>query len=340
MIAGRAIGPEHAPSIIAELGVNHDGSLERARALVEAAQRAAADAIKLQWFEAERLLSRAALLAAYQRDAGAHDPRQMLRGLQLGHHAFAGLINYAHTLRLHAIVTVFSVELVETAARLPWDAFKTASPDIIHRPLIEALMATGRPLIISTGAATLEEVSQVTAWLGDHPHILMQCVSAYPTPDDEAALAGREALMRINPNALGYSDHTTAIDTGALAVAGGACVLEKHLTLDRSAAGPDHAMSLEPAQFAEYVRLARRAWRMRGPAVKQVLPIEQEVRRVSRQSLTTARPLAPGTVIEPSDLTIKRPGTGLAPHRLQQVIGRQTRCAVEADRPLTEDQIV
>jgi sialic acid synthase SpsE len=326
-------------SIIAEIGVNHDGSLDRALELVACARSAGADAVKLQWFEADRLLSRTALLAGYQRQSGAVDPREMLRGLELGAPEFATIVERAHALGLHAIVTVFSVELVAPAARLAWDAFKTASPDIVHRPLMDALMRTGRPLLVSTGAATLEEVAEVSRWLGHHPHVLMQCVSAYPTPDEQASLAGREAMLAVNPNALGYSDHTAAIDTGALAAAAGATVLEKHLTLDRAARGPDHDMSLEPAGFAEYVRLARRAARMRGEVVKRVLPIENDVRAVSRQSVTATRPLAPGHVIRDDDLTIKRPGTGLAPDRLRWLVGRAVRRPVDADTPLTEEHV-
>jgi N,N'-diacetyllegionaminate synthase len=335
----RQIGSAHPPYIIAEIGVNHDGSVERAIELVEAAKLAGADAIKLQLFETDRLLSRAAKLAAYQTQSGADDPFAMLRALELTIDQMSPVVAKTHELELHAIVTVFSVELVTEAQRLAWDAYKTASPDIINQPLIESLMSTGQPLLLSTGAATLEEIAQATAWLGNHPHLLMHCVSAYPTPDDFASLAARPSICEINPNALGYSDHTTCVDTGGLAVASGVRVLEKHLTHDRKARGPDHAASLDTLGFAEYVRLAHRAFRMLGEPRKRVLAIEEDVRQVSRQSITSTRSLDVGAVLQPGDLTIKRPGTGLPPHRFASILGRRLGRAVAADMPIVEDDL-
>jgi N,N'-diacetyllegionaminate synthase len=261
-IGTRQIGPDRPPFVVAELGVNHDGSVTRALELVDAARDAGADAVKVQWFDAGSLLSGAARLARYQAAAGAADPYDMLRALELSAGAFQQVIARAHAAGLAAIATVFSVSLVEPARALDFDAHKTASPDLINRPLIEALVAAGKPLLVSTGTASLDEVRTVTEWLGDHPHLLLQCVSGYPTPDECASLAGRAAMCRVNPNALGYSDHTTAVDTGGFAVASGACLLEKHLTYDRTAAGPDHAASLDPAGFRQYVELAHRAWRL------------------------------------------------------------------------------
>jgi sialic acid synthase SpsE len=338
-IGRREITRDAPPYVIAELGVNHDGSVERAMDLVRLAAAGGASAIKLQLFDADRLLSRASVLATYQAAAGESDPFDMLRRLQLTAPQMRPVIEQAHAHELEAIVTVFSVELVHEAERLSIDAFKTASPDIINRPLIERLMSTGKPLFLSTGAATIDEVREATGWLGVHPHVLMQCVSAYPAPDETASLAARHALSDINPNALGYSDHTTSIDTGALAVASGASVLEKHLTHDRSATGPDHAASLDGPGFAEYVRLVHRAWRMLGRREKSVLPIEADVRRLSRQSLTSARPIAAGHVITPADIAIKRPGVGLPPSLFHDIVGRRTVRSIDADMPIVEDDL-
>lgn len=333
-IGEREIQLGSEPYIIAELGVNHDGSLSRALELVEAAHHAGADAVKLQWFETDRLLSSAARLAQYQQQAGVNDPFAMLRGLELGPHEMQTIVESAHGLGLHTIVTVFSLELVGPADRLPWDAYKVASPDVINRPLIERLMSTGKPLLVSTGAADAQEIQSVTQWLGSHPHVLMQCVSAYPTPDESAALAGIRGLSDATSVLLGYSDHTTATDTGALAVAAGASILEKHLTLNRTGPGPDHATSLEPAQFAAYVRLAHRAHAMLGESGKRVLAIEQDVRSASRQSIVVTRRLDAGHVITRDDLTIKRPGIGIEPWRMDEIIGRRLARTVEADTPL------
>ena len=333
-IGEREIQLGSEPYIIAELGVNHDGSLSRALELVEAAHHAGADAVKLQWFETDRLLSSAARLAQYQQQAGVNDPFAMLRGLELGSHEMQTIVESAHGLGLHTIVTVFSLELVGPADRLPWDAYKVASPDVINRPLIERLMSTGKPLLVSTGAADTQEIQSVTQWLGSHPHVLMQCVSAYPTPDESAALAGIRGLSDATSVLLGYSDHTTATDTGALAVAAGASILEKHLTLNRTGPGPDHATSLEPAQFAAYMRLAHRAHAMLGESGKRVLPIEQDVRSASRQSIVVTRRLDADHVITRDDLTIKRPGIGIEPWRMDEIIGRRLARTVEADTPL------
>lgn len=355
-IANRQIGPGHLPYVIAELGVNHDGSPERALALTEAAARAGADAIKLQWFRAELLMSRGARLAAYQRDAGETDPVAMLRRLELPAEAISEIVRRAHALGLHAIVTVFSVELVEPAARLPWDAFKTASPDLVNRPLLDALMATGRPLIVSTGAAEAHEVERALEWLGPARGrlALLQCVSSYPTRAENAAVGAMEGLRAMFDGPVGYSDHTTQTDTGGLAAALGAAVLEKHLTLDRRAPGPDHAASLEPAELLAYAALARDegamlAWMEGrtprgedpriGPPVKRVLECERDVRRVSRQSITTRRALRAGQAVSREDLTIKRPGIGLEPWRLGEVAGRRLARDVEADVPLTEEDL-
>ena len=338
-IGSREITSAQPPYIIAELGVNHDGSVQRALELVHAAKTAGADAIKLQLFQTDRLLSRAAKLAAYQRQTGARDPFEMLRRLELSIDQMHSLAEAARTLNLHAIVTVFSVELVHEAQHARWDAYKTASPDLINRPLIESLKQTGMPLLLSAGAATLDEVRETTAWLGPYPHVLLQCVSAYPTPDECAALAGRAVMEMINPSAIGYSDHTTAVDTGALAVANGARVLEKHLTYDRGAYGPDHAASLDPEGFAEYVRLTHRAFRMCGEASKRVLEIESDVRAISRQSITANRDLPAGHALTRDDLAIKRPGTGISPAKLHNVIGRRVKRSIANDMPILEDDL-
>ncbi len=338
-VGDRCIGPDEPPYVIAELGVNHDGSLQRGLELVDAAHDAGADAIKLQWFEAGRLLSRSARLAGYQARSGAADPLGMLKALELRGEQLEPLVERAHGHGRHAIVTIYSVDLIEQARTLPFDAYKTASPDVVNRPLIEALITTARPLFVSTGTATLDEVRRVSTWLSDHPHVLLHCVSAYPTPDECAALAGRAAMEAIDPNALGYSDHTTALDTGALAVAAGARVLEKHLTHDRRAPGPDHAVSLDPQGFRQYVTLAHRAYWMLGPPRKEPLSIEADVREASRQSLTTTRDLPADHVLTAGDLTIKRPGTGIEPGRILETVGRSLARAVEADRPLAEDDL-
>lgn len=345
----RWIGPDHPVYIIAEIGVNHDGSEERARALVRASVEAGADAIKLQLFEADRLMSAGSSLATYQRAAGEQDPREMLRRLELSVDQMESIVALAHELGIHAIVTPFSTELIDLAERLPFDAYKTASPDIIHRPLLERLVATGKPLIISTGASELEEVERALGWLREAEHAsldrvaLLQCVSSYPTSMAQAALGGVQALARVFHGPVGYSDHTREVETGVLAVSIGAHVLEKHLTHNRNASGPDHSASLDPGDLKQYVHLVRHVPRelRHAPAAhpdptKRVLEIERDVRCVSRQSLVLTRDGRAGERLSPADLTVKRPGTGIPPFMLGQTIGRFLARDVRADLPLTD----
>jgi N-acetylneuraminate synthase/N,N'-diacetyllegionaminate synthase len=365
-IGTREISPDHPPYIIAELGVNHDGSPARALELVRLAAEAGADAIKLQLFEADRLMSKAARLAAYQRASGERDPMEMLRRLELSIDDMKPCVDLAHELDIHAIVSVFSVELVPVAERLPWDAYKTASPDIINKPLLEALAATGKPLIMSTGASTMEEVERAVAWLRPiHDRLaVLQCVSCYPTSFDQAELGGIRALASAFPTlSIGYSDHTPDDATGLEAVNHGARLLEKHLTHSRQAAGPDHRASLDATAFSVYVNTARLGSQMRSlitpdlplelrsamelvnepppgwTPTKRVLPIEHDVRTVSRQSLTTTRPLRAGHTLTRDDLTIKRPGTGLSPSELDATMGRVLVRSVEGDMPLRPEDL-
>jgi sialic acid synthase SpsE len=332
--------PGVKPLIIAELGVNHDGSPLRALELVDAAGAAGADAVKLQLFTARGLMSRASRLATYQSQAGEQDPWAMLARLELDAASMRLVVDRAHRAGMLAIVTVFSVQLVAEAEAIGFDAYKSASPDVIHRPLLEAMARTGKPLIVSTGASTLDEVARAVDWLAFARDriALLQCVSSYPTPQEHAELAGIVALRQAFGLPIGYSDHTPDAQTGAAAVAHGACILEKHFTLDRTLPGPDHAASLEPAVMKAYIAHARAAVTPpHQPAltpIKRILPIELDVRIVSRQSIVTRHDLPVGTRLASEHLTFKRPGTGLPPCAIEDVIGRTLARAVAGDTPI------
>lgn len=271
-IGDREIGLDHPPYVIAEIGVNHDGKVSRALELTDAAADAGADAVKLQYFETDRLMSKAAKLAAYQKNAGETDPIAMLRRLELTLDEMALVVNRAHERGIHAIVTVFSTELVEQAETLAWDAYKTASPDIVNKPLLERLAETGKPMIVSTGASTLDEVVRAVGWLDSVRDRLavLQCVSSYPAPD--AALGGIRAIAQATNLPVGYSDHTTHRRHADLPVCLGSCVLEKHITDDRTRHGPDHRASLPVWQLSEYVESANKGAAGRE-LVAQVLSI-------------------------------------------------------------------
>ncbi|MFG0331280.1 MAG: N-acetylneuraminate synthase family protein [Phycisphaerales bacterium] len=340
-IGSREISDSASPYVIAEIGVNHDGSAERAIELVDAAAAAGADAVKFQYFEAERLMGGAAPLADYQRNAGESNATEMLKRLELSLGDLESIVDHAHDQRLHAIVTIFNVELVVDATRLGWDAFKSASPDIIHLPLLEAISAPGRPVILSTGAATRDEIGWALSRFGS---AALHCISAYPTPDDEANLGGIAALRSLAQETrrsieVGYSDHTPSLDTGALAVAAGAVILEKHLTHDRHAPGPDHAASLEPDALRVYIEGARRAHRMLGVRELTVRPIEEDVRRVSRQSIVASRDLPAGHCLTRSDLTFRRPGDGIPPSEWGAIVGRSLQAPIPAGKPIRREDL-
>jgi sialic acid synthase SpsE len=362
-IGDRQLGPGFPPYVIAELGVNHDGSVERALELTREAHAAGADAIKLQLFRTDLLMSAAAKLAAYQKAAGETDPISMLRRLELSPVQMMPVLALARQLGIHAIVTVFSVELVAEAEEIArvhggWDAYKTASPDIIHRPLLDALAATGRPLIVSTGASTMDEVARAVDWLStprrERRLAVLQCVSSYPTPEEDAALGGISAIAGVLPGVpVGYSDHTASEVMGATAAAAGACILEKHFTYDRAARGPDHAASLDFAGLKRYIANVRAAFEQRKyctPAVspaaavaratdaparaKHVQDRERDVRTVSRQSIVSRRALPVGHRLVREDITFKRPGTGIPPFALADVLGAALVRPVSADMPI------
>lgn len=322
----RAIGPNQPVFVIAEIGVNHDGSVDRALELVDIARRAGADAVKLQIFRADQLMSKSAAFATYQKDrVDDADPAAMLRRYELPEADMVRIVRAIESAGMVPTGTPFSVEDVAVAARLGLGLIKIASPDVVNWVLLREAARLARPMLVSTGAATLDEVAEAVGWLNgwNAPFALLHCVSSYPVPNDQLNLSWIPDLATRFGVPVGYSDHSTEVLSGALAVAAGACVLERHLTYDKAAQGPDHAASSDPAEFAEYVRLARLAEQMRGQAPKRVLPIEQDVRTVSRQSLVAARPLTKGHPLTASDLKVQRPGTGLPPKLLPSLLGKR-----------------
>jgi N-acetylneuraminate synthase/N,N'-diacetyllegionaminate synthase len=328
---------DHGPTvlIVAELGVNHDGDSAQAETLIDAAANAGADAIKLQYFRADRLISADARLARYQTET-SDDPYTLLKARELSLATMEQLKIRAHRHGLGFIVTPFSLADVDELGELGIDAIKIASPDAINKPLLQKASVLAGPMLISTGTCDVDALHTAAGVLRAHAAggALLQCVSCYPTPSDQAALAGIGALREAFALPVGYSDHTASEHAGAWAIAAGACVLEKHLTLDRTATGPDHAASLDPAMFARYVEQARAAGQALGPTRKTPLVIEADVSDVARQSVCTTRHLPADHVIKRDDLTLKRPGTGIPAGELDQLINRTTRRPIEADRVL------
>jgi N,N'-diacetyllegionaminate synthase len=340
-IDGRIIGSGQRTLVIAEIGVNHDGSVERAIELVHHAADAGVDAVKLQIFQADTLVHPTTSFAEYQRDrVNEDDPTAMLRKYELSRDELRQVVDAIRELNLTPLATPFSPGDVAMIEELDLPAIKIASPDLVNHLLLARAAGSQRPMIVSTGAATIEEVGQAVQWLREWQaeFVLMHCVSSYPTPAYQAHLCWIEELAQFGIP-VGYSDHTTELLAGAMAVSAGACVVEKHLTYDCRAEGPDHSASANPTEFAEYVRLIRSAEALRGSNGKRVLEIERDVRTVSRQSLVLARDVRDGQVICISDLTVQRPGTGIAPAAVEAALGKTAKGSLRKGTLLQWDML-
>ncbi|MGA2231300.1 MAG: N-acetylneuraminate synthase family protein [Tepidisphaeraceae bacterium] len=331
-----SIGPKSPVLVIAEIGVNHDGSLAKALKLVRAAKKAGADAVKLQLFRADRLMHPSCDFAKYQKQRSSQKSAiEMLRQYELTDDQVRKIAAEVKSAGLWLLATPFSLGDLPLLESLNTPAIKIASPDLVNKPLLHAASKLGLPLLISTGAAEMLEIVLTHAWLASWkaPFALFHCISSYPTRLEDAHLSWIGELRDLFGVPVGFSDHTSETICGALAVAAGARLIEKHLTLDCRAPGPDHAASLDVPAFTEYVRLIRLAEASLGTPGKRVLPAERDVRRVSRQSLVIARPVAKGTVLGEADFTVQRPGTGVLAARIDEFVGKT------ATRALTPGQM-
>lgn len=342
-IGPRQTEPGHV-CLIAEAGVNHNGSVERALRMVEMARESGADAVKFQVFTAQALVQSGARTAAYQRQAsGQTDQNALLADLELTHEDFARIAAHCHDCGIEFLATPFDPLEVEFLVQLGVPAIKIASPDLTYRPLVRAAFATNLPVLLATGAAQTHEMDQTVTWFRelrtDDDLVLLHCVSAYPTPDSNANLRRVASLRERFGLPVGYSDHTRSLDAGGLAVALGACVVEKHFTLDRSLPGPDHAMSLAPADLTRYVAQVRRAQTLLGDGSLDHAPLERDVRRVARRSIVAVRDIPAGHNIEPEMLACKRPAGGIDPCHLDDILRRRTRCDVPAGTALSWEML-
>lgn len=328
-IESRSIGPAEPVWVIAEIGVNHDGSLDRALELVAHAKNAGADAVKLQVFSGEALMHPCALFAEYQKDrVQAADPVQMLKQYELTDAEMRRVVEAIREAGMSPLATPFSLGDVDRIVALDIRALKIASPDLVNRLLLERCLTTAMPLILSTGAATLSEIDRSTEWLDERSarYALLHCISSYPTEACDANLSWIARLGQRYSVPIGFSDHTTDAISGALAVMAGACIVEKHLTYDTAARGPDHSASMDPVQFAKYVQDIRRAEILRGSGDRRVLDCERDVRSVSRQSFVAARDIPEGETISRADLITQRPAVGILAGDLDRVLNsRSTR---------------
>lgn len=362
--------------VIAEAGVNHDGDVGLAREMIHAAADAGADAVKFQVFSADRLVTRSAPAAAYQKRAvPAQTQHEILSRLELSWDHFAELAAYAGSQDIEFLATPFSMADLDFLVSIRVRALKLASPDIVNTELLERAVGSGLPVIASTGAADLEEIAAavecfrlarmregVFAPAGEAargsasecgpdarppgtlataaPLALLHCVSSYPAREEEANLAAIGALARAFHCVTGFSDHTESLVMGGYAAAAGAYIIEKHFTLDRTRPGPDHAFSLEPEMLAEYIRNLRQAERFVGTGRIEISESECEIRQLARGSVVAARHIRAGEALTRSMLTVKRPGGGIAPMEMERLIGRQARRDIPADTALAWEAVL
>jgi len=339
-LGGRIIGEGRPCCVIAEAGVNHNGDLNLALRLIDAAASAQADAVKFQTFRAAALTSASARQADYQtRNTGRGESQlDMLRRLELAAGDFARLKAHAEAQGLIFLSSPFDEGSAELLRGLGVRALKLGSGELTNHPFLARLAAWGLPLIISTGMCDLDEVEAAASVMqahGDPPVCWLHCVSCYPAPPAESNLRAMDSLRLALDGVVGMSDHSMGHAVTLAAVARGAVAIEKHLTLDRSLPGPDHAASLTPAELAAAISDLRLVESALGDGRKRPMPSELSTRAVARKSVVAARSLPAGHRLELADLAIKRPGDGIPPARCAALAGRLLARAVPADQPLT-----
>ncbi len=340
--------------IIAEAGVNHNGQRDLAFALVDAAAEAGADAVKFQTFDAAKLASKSAPKAAYQKQStdAAESQLAMLKKLELPREWHADLQAHATQKGIEFLSTAFDSDSLAFLVDLGMPLFKIPSGELTNGPLLWQFARTGKPLVLSTGMATLSEVEQGLAIVAHalsaeaeptsiddvwrswsradwrarlNGHVtLLHCTSQYPTPFAEVNLRGMDTLAQAFGLTVGYSDHTEGILIPVAAVARGAKFIEKHFTLDRSLPGPDHKASLEPPELTQMVRDIRALQVALGDGGKTPQPSEWDTRQAARQQVVAARDIAAGNILARADLTTARCGSGLPPTALWGLVGQRT----------------
>ena len=328
--------------IIAEAGVNHNGSPELARRMITEARRAGADYVKFQAVaRVENLIATSAPMARYQQQNTGSDGSQleMVRGLMLPLEEYAMLAECCREEGIGFVTTPFDIPSIGYLAALGMDFMKVPSGEITDLPYLRAVAAAGVPVVMSTGMATMDEVKEAVGVLNQggialEDITLLHCTTEYPTPYGDVNLRAMLTMEREIGTKVGYSDHTRGIDVPIAAVALGARVVEKHFTLDRSLPGPDHKASLTPDELTGMVTAIRHIEQALGDGEKRVTDSERANIEVARRSIVAARTILPGTVITADDIAAKRPATGLSPMKWDEVVGSRAKRRFEPDEPI------
>jgi len=327
--------------IIAEAGVNHNGDIKMAKAMIDVAVDAGADAVKFQTFKAEQVVGKNALKAKYQKENSPESENhlEMLKKLELNANAHKELIDYCIEKGIMFISTPFDLESVDLLNELGVKIFKISSGEITNLPLLRKAGSLGKRIIISTGIADLSEIEDavnvlISAGTSKENITILHCNTAYPTPYKDANLLAMHTIRNKFEIKVGYSDHTLGIEASIAAAALGAAVIEKHFTLDKNMAGPDHKMSLEPLELKTMVKSIRNIEKALGDGVKKTSLSELENKSIVRKSIIATDNIKTGDVFTEKNVSVKRPGGGLSPMLYDDVIGKV------AKRDFKEDEFI
>ncbi|OIP86930.1 MAG: N-acetylneuraminate synthase [Syntrophaceae bacterium CG2_30_49_12] len=324
--------------IIAEAGVNHNGSLELAKKMIDAAVEAGADAIKFQTFKAEKVVSVSAVKADYQLRTTDETESQleMIRRLELDEVAHKELFQYCKQKGIQFMSSPFDLESIDLLVSLGLTIFKISSGEITNLPYLRKIGALKKEIILSTGMADLEEIEDVLDVLTSagtrlKDITILHCNTEYPTPIEDVNLKAMQIIAAALGVRVGYSDHTLGIEVPIAAVAMGSTVIEKHFTLDKNMEGPDHKASLEPDELKAMVHAIRNIEKALGSGIKKPSPSELKNKPVARKSIVAAQAIAAGEKFTNHNLTVKRPGTGVSPMLWDKVIGQVAQKDYEKD---------
>ncbi len=314
--------------IIAEAGVNHNGSIELAKALIDVAAQAGTDAVKFQTFKADKLVSKTAQKASYQKETTDADESQytMIKKLELDEEAHHELIAYCNAKNILFLSTPFDHESIDLLANLGMKIFKIPSGEITNLPYLRHIGSLKKEVILSTGMATIDEIDAAlhiltTAGTAKENITVLHATTEYPCPMDEVNLRAMQTIHETFDIRVGYSDHTRGIEVPIAAAAMGGSVIEKHFTLDKEMEGPDHKASLEPDELIAMVQAIRNIEKALGDGVKRPTPSERKNISVARKSIVASRAITKGERLCAENITVKRPAEGINPMRWDEIIG-------------------
>ncbi len=335
LLGDRKIGPGEPVFVIAEIGINHDGNLDQACKMIEAAAAAGADAVKFQTFQAEKLISENECRLSHV--GGDIDLSAFFKSFQFDFNQWKQLKEKADDSGIIFLSTPFDEQGAEWLLKLGVPAFKVASGDLTHLKLLNFLAETGKPIILSTGMATMEEIEKAVNLIqkNNSPLILLHCITSYPAPNEELNLSVIRTLTEHFPLPVGYSDHSCGISACLSSVALGASIIEKHFILDSCAQGPDAAHSADPVQLEQLITSAQKVRKSLGSGKKAPSACEMENKRVSRRSIYAKTDILPGQQINENMLICLRPASGFPAERFFEVIGACPRRVVRAGELIT-----